>query len=58
MRTVQVLGAAAALVLATGVGDALVTNQIGTADRFGWGLYATSNVAGNMVTNGTWAATA
>jgi hypothetical protein len=35
-----------------------ITNVIGTATKFGWGLYATSSGAGNLVANGTWAATA
>jgi hypothetical protein len=35
-----------------------ITNAIGAATKYGWGLYATSSGAGNLISNGTWAATA
>jgi hypothetical protein len=35
-----------------------VTNVIGQATKFGWGIYETTAGAGNIVVNGTWAATA
>jgi hypothetical protein len=35
-----------------------LTNSIYTATRFGWGIYAGSAAAGNVVDQGTWAATA
>jgi hypothetical protein len=35
-----------------------VTNVVGQATRFGWGMYETTAGAGNIVVNGTWAATA
>jgi hypothetical protein len=34
------------------------TNEIGTATKYGWGIYEGSAGVGNIVVNGTWAATA